>query len=224
MPTESRSGVYHIHLDGMYRISLKPREPLRVALEACGFTQDSFCGHPPDYPSFEPQYFFTHKTHDRDEHQEIWRFVCALPFQLGFMGYAEAEYVKSDEHLPYHPFTEQAPPFQITRRRLDVGEWRKTELHLVMDKDKSDPQLIKFLLDAGLYGAYLKKQDRTFIVLTMQGMLTEMEPLIKSVKEYITTAGGAFDCTLKEEIAIGCFLFGPKPQELPEIAASVTYL
>jgi len=92
-----------------------------------------------------------------------------------------------------------------------------------MDKDFSDLRLIKSLLDAGLYGAYLPKPDHTTLVLTIQGFKKDISNLKELIRKYVREAGGAVRCTMKEERAVRYKLCGIKSEDLPEIADKITY-
>ncbi|MEK6982744.1 MAG: hypothetical protein AABX38_07450 [Candidatus Micrarchaeota archaeon] len=93
-----------------------------------------------------------------------------------------------------------------------------------MDKDESDPRLIKKLLQAGLYGAYVRKRDYTAIVLTIQGFRSKVDPLVGALWEYLNQTGGAVRCSIQEERAIAHELYHIIPEKLPEIVGKVEYM
>ncbi|GEM_PF-1212508 len=253
MKVEStQPGIFHIHVDGSNASS-----QIRNCLSSIGFVNMPFYGHPEGYRHFEPALHMTLKTSDKAEFADKWEYLHALLREqtpitpaigcgehdvtfpdtssflyaksaIGFTGYIEGEYVKSDEVLGEHySYTGLPVPFRITRRRLlghgHCEPFRQTELHLVIDKDESDPRLIKGLLDAGLYGAYVRKTDHTPLVLTAQGFVKDIEPLIEALRRYVNEAGGAVGCTLKEERALRFGLVGVMPEDLPEIVDRVEY-
>lgn len=142
-------------------------------------------------------------------------------------GYLEAEFIPIDDFIPYKEYQEIPVPFEIRRRRLDGSkneQFRQAEIHFTMDKDKSHPDLLKKLLDSGLYGAYIPKDRGTFLVLTIQGFVKDINPFCEILKEYIEQSGGAYLYTLKEERAIIHKLLGITPKDLPEIADEIKYL
>src|SRR6185295_11898839 len=96
------------------------------------------------------------------------------------------------------------------RRTLTGSEkekFRQTEFHLTMEKTKSNAILMKRLLDSGLYGAYIPKRDGEFLVLTIQGFIKDIVPLIESLKNFLLESGGAYRCTIKEERAVAHHLY-----------------
>ena len=101
--------------------------------------------------------------------------------------------------------------------------FRETEIHLALDKDRSDPRVLRKMLDAGLYGAYLPKGEHTGLILTAQGFKRDIVPLRNALETYLHKAGGVARATLKEERAIAHKLIGITPHELPEIVDRVTY-
>src|SRR5262249_55001668 len=147
----------------------------------------------------------TLKVKTKDDFAAAWERLEKMVVGTGFVGYLEGEYVPIDDFIPYKPFVDIAVPFRVVRRRLTGAEpeqFRQSEFHLVYKKDESDTRLTERLLEAGLYGAYMPKKDGDFVVLTMQGYLRDIAPLIKVVKKYIEDAGGAYRCTIKEERAL----------------------
>jgi hypothetical protein len=93
-----------------------------------------------------------------------------------------------------------------------------------MEKTQSHPDLMKKLLDSGLYGAFIPKTDGEFLVLTIQGFIKDIVPLIEKIREFLTKSGGAHRCTIKEERAIAHNLYNINSQELPEIASTINYI
>lgn len=214
--------IFHIHIDAHHM----PKSLEKHVRTELGFYDHHFTGHPDGYRHFEPNAHLTRKLTTYDEFETGW---IALEDCIGgdFVGYFEGEFIPVDEAIPERPYNDSIPvPFEIKRRRLrgtSDEQFRQTELHLVMDKDASDPRLIKKLLDAGLYGAYLPKKDHNAVVLTMQGFRKDICPLYKTLKEYLHQAGGIMKGTLKEERAIRHKLIGIIPEQLPEIADTITY-
>jgi hypothetical protein len=219
--------MYHIHIDGMHL----PEEMDRHARERFGFVRHNFIGHPDGYDHFEPNAHRTLKlkSKDKTEFERVWNELSDVAVSTGFIGYLEGEFISSDEILEDRSYDPSVPvPFRIERRLLRGeahGEgFREMEFHLVMDRDVSDERLIKSLLDAGLYGAYLPKADHTALVLTMQGFKRDIKQLVRSLKGFLLRAGGYARCTIKEEIAIRYQLFGTSEERLPEIADRVVYV
>jgi len=224
---QTQPNIFHIHVDGRRM----PADLGRMMLEELGFYDHHFIGHPGGYQHFEPNYHLTRKLaagsidQRAREFKEIWKKLEALVSGTDFVGYLEGEFIPTDIVFPEKPYDDSiAVPFLIERRRLRDGEnFRESEIHLVMDKDKSHERLITKLLDSGLYGAFLPKKDHTAVVLTMQGYRADILPLRDALVEYLNRAGGVVRGTIKEERAIKYELLGIKPSELPEIAGRVVY-
>jgi len=213
--------IYHLHFD----VTEMPKDLEKKVFEELGFVSQHFIGHPEGYIHFEPVAHLTKKVSNKQDFKRQWTELVEIVDKTEFKGYLEGEFIASDEEIPYSTFDESVPvPFKIQRRLLTLKEeFRQTEFHLVMDKDNSDPRLIRGLLEAGLFGAYMSKEDHTGIVLSAQGYLDDIRPIMALLKEYLTKAGGAAKCTLKEEIAVRHKLYGITTKDLPEIVESVMY-
>src|SRR6185503_553173 len=185
-----RPGIFHVHVDAFEPLS----GGFRRALESHSTArQTDFVGHPEGYHHFEPTEHFTFKLPSREQFNDTWVYLVEAASEASdFVGYLEGEYISTDEMIPFRPYNPAvACPFQIQRRRLKPErgeEFRHSELHLVMDKDASDPRLIQSLLEAGLFGAYLPKQDHTAIVLTAQGFSQSINRLFSMVENFINFA------------------------------------
>jgi len=218
----TQPNIFHIHIDAQQM----PEDLSRLARQQLGFCDTNFSGHPEGYIHFEPKQHLTLKVRTREEFDTAWSKLEDMASRPDFVGYLEGEYIPVDDFIPYKPFVDLPVPFRIQRRRLTGAEqeqFRQTEFHLVYKKDESDPRLTEKLLQAGLYGAFIPKKDGEFVVLTMQGYLKDVGPLVKALKKYIEEAGGAYRCTLKEERAIKHRLFGIGTADLPEIADRIEY-
>lgn len=224
---------YHIHAEvsggeerRMGEKGHLPEDFVREA-RALGFIEGGFCGDPEGTTGYGPSHFLTFKTTNGEIFKTVWGEVTKLAYATGMRGYHEGEYVREEWIIPEKKYLDVPVPFRIATRHLaglpDEG-FRQTELHLTMHKDVSDQRLVKKLFDAGLYGSYLTKKDGIYLVLTMQGFIKDIGPLIVSLHQYLLEAGGASRCSLKEERAIRYTLFGISEQDLPKIAASVVYL
>ncbi len=220
----SHSSLYHLHFDA----SVLPTELDRLMAERYGFTPNDFCGHPPGYRHFEPVFHRVRKFDDVNEFGHVWDEIEPQLRDGGFEGYIEGEFVKTETTLAETPYKEGVPvPFRVVRRRLKGHPdepFRQAEFHLTLDRDRSDPRLIESLLKAGLYGAYLPKPGYTALVLTMQGYLRDIRPLIGRLKDHLEQVGGVVRGKLKEERAIRWAIFGGADHTtLPEIASQVVY-
>lgn len=219
---QTQPGIFHIHIDAQQMT----KRLYDFAVNQLAFYDSDFNGHPEGYVHFEPKRHMTLKLENRDEFFLAWNELESFVDGDEFNGYIEGEYIPFDEFIPFREYKNIPIPFTIDRRKLsgEQGEeFRQTEIHITMEKDKSHPQLMKRLLDAGFYGAYIPKPRGTFLVLTMQGFIKEITPLYTAVKEYIEESGGAYMCTIKEERAIRHKLYGLESNNLPEIASKVVY-
>jgi hypothetical protein len=223
---KTQPGIYHIHLDTKTQ-STKLHDCFQREL---GFFPHHFSGHPEGRIHFEPTSHSSKKILSKDEFRKLWeKAVRLVGKDTSAVGYLEGEYIPKDIFIPYRPITTFfTPSFSIKRRTLysSQGEkFRETELHLVLDFDKSDQRVITGLLDAGLYGALRPKQGYRVIVLTIQGHACFIRPLIEKIQHYLSAVGGVVHCTLKEEVALKHHLFGGMtPEELPEIIETITYV
>ena len=210
---------YHIHIDGTTFPEVLAREARRI-----GFYETNFSGHPEGFQHFEPKVHLTLKAEGVESFNAAWSELEKVASAVEWKGYIEGEFIPFDDELPWKEYVDVPVPFKLERRRLRSEEdFRQTEVHVVMDKDASDARLMRGLLEAGLYGAYLPKQDHTALVLTAQGYKADIFRLSGVLRKYLASVGGAARCTLKEERAIRYKLFNLLPEELPEIVDCVQY-
>lgn len=215
--------IFHIHVDGQNM----PLGLYDYAVKELAFVPSDYNGHPEGYYHAEPVHHLTLKVATKELFNSVWK---QLEEKLSgfpeFKGYIEGEYIPIDEFIPYKTYTGMPVPYEIKTRKLNDSNnehFRQTEIHVTMERTGSDPDLMKELLDAGLYGAFIPKYDGEFLVLTMQGYIKEIVPLIETTRNYLITAGGANRCTIKEERAIAYKLCHIDSVDLPEIAAEIRY-
>lgn len=212
--------IFHIHIDA----KKMSEDFYKQAVKELRFTDTDFDGHPEGYVHFEPQKHLTLKLNTQDDFKSAWKRLESMADGAEFIGYLEGEFIPHDEYIPYKDYRDLPVPFKISRRRLNGGaseEFRQTEIHLTFEKTKSNRDLIKKLLDSGLYGAYIPKKDGVFLVLTIQGYIRDIEKLYPVLRQYLYDSGGAYRCTLKEERALKYKLYGIGADDLPEIASEV---
>jgi len=217
-------GIFHIHVDAVQL----PPDMEAYCFGKLGMTSTDFSGHPEGFPHFEPQKHLTLKIRDGIRFRRTWSELEEFAKGTDFVGYLEGEFIINDEAFPVSAPNAVPVPFQIRRRRLKgppEEPFREGELHLTLNADESDPQLIHRLLNSGLYGAFLPKPGGwTDLVLTAQGTREATEQLMTLLRRYVTQAGGAVGCTLKNERIVRYALFGVIPDELPEVIDSVVSL
>lgn len=220
----SQSRTFHLHIDA----TVMPEPLYNVLKDDMGFWDSEFSGHPEGFDHFEPNRHVTLKFTEGPKFRKACNNLEILVGQYpDFVGYLEGEYIREERFIEEVSTKCDLPvPFRISRKRLDGSSFesfRESELHLTLDKDNSNPHLIKSLLDAGLYGAYLPKQDYTALVLTIQGFREDVGRLVDCLWSHVNNTGGVVRGKLKEEFAIWHRLYGMKPQDLPEIIDRVEY-
>lgn len=219
---QTQPGIFHIHIDAQEM----SKELYEYAIKELKFYDSDFNGHPDGFKHFEPKKHLTLKLTSKEEFNLTWEILDNFTDRTKLRGYLEGEFIPIDEIIPYKEYKDIPVPFKINRRKLTgekYEEFRQTEIHLTMEKDKSNPELMKKLLEAGLYGAYITKRRGTFLVLTIQGFIKDIKPLTDKIRHYITQSGGAYLCTLKEERALKYSLYGIGATDLPEIADKIIY-
>lgn len=221
---KSQSRTFHLHIDA----TVMPEPLYGILKNQMGFWDSEFNGHPEGFSHFEPKRHVTLKFTEGGKFRKACQEVEALVEQYpDFVGYLEGEYIREERFVADASYHELPVPFQITRRRLDGSsfeQFRESELHLSLDKDASNPRLIKNLLEAGLYGAYLPKVDYVALVLTIQGFREDIGRLTECIWDHLAQSGGTVKAKLKEEYAIWHKLYNLAPKDLPEIIDKVTYL
>lgn len=212
--------VFHIHYDGKW-IS---KELFEKLTHDHGFMSSNFSGCPKDSPKFIPEVHLTFKTPKKEEFKIVWDTIIGITSNKNFKGYIEGEYLPRDEFIPWKKFSPKPIPFKIDTRKLDPkkGEvFRQTELHLALNTDTSEPKLIKDLIGCGLFGGNIAKERGNFTVLTAQGYIRDINSLYTQLLDYITSVGGAKDCTIKEERIVKFKLFDTKTSSLPHIVDNI---
>jgi hypothetical protein len=187
---------FHIHVDA----TSLDGDVLETLTHDHGFRETNFCGHPPGIHHFEPAHHLTLKCEEGREFRH--RFSRAVDFlsSTSMRGYLEGEVVIADWHIPESPFDTRVPlalAFELAP--LPAGQFRQTEIHITMDRDRSDPRLIERLCGTGMFAAYLPKPYGTAVVLTVQGDRGPIAQSFDALRTYLLEAGGAVAGTIKEE-------------------------
>lgn len=215
--------IFHIHIDAQKM----PKALDEWAIKELDFVPTDYDGHPEGYDHFEPIRHLTLKVPTKEVFHATWdKLAAKLDEHPEFVGYIEGEFLPIDEYIEFNEYKDIPISFQITRRKLvpeNYEDFRQTEIHITMEKTQSHPALMKKLLDSGLYGAFIPKADGEFLVLTIQGFIKDIVPLIDIIRKFLTVSGGAFRCTIKEERAIAHKLCNIDSRELPEIAETIKY-
>jgi len=224
-------GIFHIHVDS--RSSLNDKFDLfNIIKEDLNFFFTNFSGHPEGHASITtPNPHMTLKLNTLREFEAKWEELVKVCKQYDFAGYLEGEIIPIDEIIQFREYLGGvSPTFKLITRPLrgpPKDEFRETEVHLVMDADKSDPRVIVDLLKAGFSGAYMQKTRGDIkyqaIVLTAQGSRKEVFSLVDLLRDYLAKVDGVVRGTIKVEKVLKYKLFHMDHTHLPHILADIKY-
>jgi hypothetical protein len=192
---------FHIHIDAQ-----EMDESFETfVVEKLGFSNTDFSGHPEGALHFETPKHLTYKTKDakkfKDTFDTLEMHLKATPELL--MGYVEGEYIPLDLEIREEPFNSGIQtPCKWELGMLPAGVFREDEVHVTLDRDRSNPQLIQSLRSMGFFSAYMDKSYGTAEILTAQGSRNTIQQLLSIILPYLKTAGGAVNCSVKEERVI----------------------
>jgi hypothetical protein len=209
---------FHIHVDA-FEISPEFEHFLTDQL---GFYRSDFAGHPEGVEGFEPPHHLTLKLKDvnefRSQFDEVVRTARA---GTHMMGYVEGEVIAEDIEIEEKPFRESVPaPFRIATTSLPAGHFRESEIHVTLDRDRSDSRLIEALARMGFFAAYLPKPYGTAQIFTVQGSRVLVGELMPDLLTFLRSAGGAVSCSVKEERIAAWWMSDP-PVRLPPVISTV---
>jgi len=196
---------FHIHIDAW----TYDQEYKNFILEEMKFITTDFCGHPEGREGFEPPNHLTLKIDESKNYKELFEKLRSYSASNNSLkGYLEGEYISSDHSIDFKPFdSAQKIPFKAVNQKLNPGSFKEAEIHVTMEKDKSDKELQNNLLEMGFCGAYTLKTDgSTAVVFTIQGSKETISNILPLTTEYLENAGGAVNCTIKEERIIDYWL------------------
>jgi len=188
---------FHIHVDAF---ELAPNFE-RFLVETCGFYRSDFAGHPEGVEGFEPPHHLTWKVRDGDEFRACFDQVVSRAKHTGAMrGYVEGEFIAADLDITARSFdADIAAPFQIEKTPLAPGGFRESEVHITLDRDRSDPRLLGALTQMGFFAAYIPKPYGIAEIFTAQGSRSDVSRLLPATVDFLKAAGGAVSCSVKEE-------------------------
>lgn len=196
--------AFHIHIDAV-RVS---PEFERYITEELHFWRSDFSGAPEGAEAFYPQNHFTLKLATGKEFRSLFDRVRRYADERkkyaderqAMKGYIEGEFIALQKHFEAQPFKEGVePPFKLRRRSLEPGKFRESEIHITLDKNRSDPRLIGMLTDMGLFSAYIPKSYGVAQVFTVQGTKAQIQQLATMLCDFLDSVGGAVECSIKEE-------------------------
>jgi hypothetical protein len=211
---------FHIHIDGQ-DLSSDFEDRL---IHDLGFWRSDFSGHPEGAEHYEPPHHLTQKTADSKEFKALFdQIVEHAKAPQAMKGYIEGEFVPLDQDLAPRPFDASVPlPCKIRRTFLPPGTFRETEVHITLDRDRSHPQLLRNLLEVGLFAAYLPKAYGTAAIFTAQGSRAHIDALLPTLTAYLERAGGAVECSIKEERIAHWWMSEPD-LPLPPVVESIQW-
>jgi hypothetical protein len=189
---------FHIHIDASF-LEQSFEDFLRSSLQ---FSLKNFAGVHPDSQRHAPDHHLTYKTQISKDFQEtfaeIESYLDNHPDCL--TGYVEGEYIPGEISISHSKFDpEVAPPFQLERGSLPAGEFREDEIHITLDRDRSDPRLLLVLRQMGFFSVYMEKSYGTAEIFTTQGSYKNIQSILPLLIDYLNHAGGAANCVVKEE-------------------------
>ena len=193
--------LFHIHIDA----ETVGREFATFATETLGFSRFSFEANPAGVPKFAPQIPFTLKVGSEQEFNAAFDQLESHQRPVAQMkGYIEGEqviYHKLDRQNATAPFSSEVPiPFQVTRRRLEPGTFRESELHVTLPIASRDERLREKLLQMGFFLAICQEAQRApREIYTLQGSQQQIDQLRPGVIDYLESVGGVGNAVLKEE-------------------------
>jgi hypothetical protein len=194
-------------------------------IKEMGFWRSDFCGHPEGAEAYEPLHHLTIKPETGTEYKDSFNRVQQY-FQShrgSIKGYVEGEFFAFDKDLESKPFDECVKvPFAVKTGFLPPGTFRESEIHVTMSRDKSDPRLIRTLMDMGLFAAYLSKDYGVGQVFTVQGTQAQIQALLQPLFDFLNSIGGSVHCSVKEERVVGWWMSDPTLR-LPPIAREIQW-
>lgn len=176
------------------------------------FWRSDFCGHPEGAEAYEPPHHLTIKPSTGKEYSEAFDrvrdYFKANPGSI--RGYIEGEFFAFDEDLLSNPFSSTVkPPFYVKTGCIPAGNFRESEIHVTMSRDKSDPRLFKLLMEMGFFAAYLSKDYGVGQVFTVQGTKQQIQDLLNPLFKFLDEIGGSHACSVKEERVVGWWMSEP---------------
>ena len=175
----------------------------------------------PDQIRHAPQRHLSKKYFDSAEYAQAFDLITDFLSKdsKALDGYVEGEYIALDMNIEEKPFSAlNKLPFSFDLRDVKLGEFREDEIHLTLNKDKSDSKLISAMKKMGFFSVQMMKQYGIAEIFTVQGTKEEIESLIPLLISYLNATGGAVNCSLKEERIISYWTSSPNLKLPPVIS------
>jgi hypothetical protein len=210
---------FHIHVD-----AAEVRPPFEEYLAQAGFVRTDFAGHPEGADGFEAPNHLTLKLYDSEEFRRKFdEVVAAASKTSGIVGYLEGEFIPVDQDVADRPYqTGVEIPFRVTNQPIPKDSFRETEIHITLDRDRSDPRLLASLAEMGFFSAYMRKSYGVAQIFTVQGSRTQVDQLLPRLLAYLETCGGTANCSVKEERVARWWLSHPSVP-LPPVIGKIEW-
>lgn len=210
---------FHIHIDA-YKLS---RNFEKFLLKNSKFWNSNFSGHPEEVLHYETPIHLTLKIQDGKQFKSIFNNILEYLEENpnSIEGYVEGEYIPLDIDIEEKSFNPEVKiPCEFNLKSLDSGTFREDEIHITLNRDKSDPRLINSLRSMGFFSAYMDKQSGPVEILTVQGTRKMIQEILPKILIYLKETGGAVGCSVKEEIIVRWWVSSPELR-LPPIVNSI---
>lgn len=199
---------FHIHVDSQQMSS----DLESFLVDDLKFWNSNFSGHPEEALHFETPRHLTWKSKDAKAARSTFStLVSYLENNSNSLeGYVEGEYIPVDIDLPTQPFNPDIPiPYRFELCSLEPGKFREDEIHITLDREKSDPRLIASLRSMGFFSAWMEKPSSSVEIFTVQGERLQIRKILTNMLDYLHLAGGAVNGSIKEERIIHWWLSSP---------------
>lgn len=210
---------YHIHIDAEW---ISPSFE-KFLMEKLQFSLKNFAGFPANTARHAPDRHLTYKVDNRKTFDEkfdaILNFTDLHPDSMS--GYIEGEEIPRKLVIPTRPLNPDIlPPFKLELGSLPTGKFREDEIHITLDRDRSDPRLILSLRQMGFFSVYMDKDYGTAEIFTTQGSCRDIRTVLPLITNYLNEVGGAVNCVIKEEIIVRSLMSSPDLQ-LPPVISTI---
>jgi hypothetical protein len=208
---------FHIHLDAQW--IAKDFQVFLLVNE--GFSLKNFSGFPDNLMRHAPEVHLTRKMDNAHDFHQIFDTIQTYleNHSESMAGYVEGEYIPGEISIPNCEFNPDFPvPFVLELDELPSGLFREDEIHITLDRDKSDPRLLLALRQMGFFSVYMDKDWGVAEIFTTQGSFNHIsKSVLPSIIDYLSKAGGAVNCVVKEERIVRSWMSSPDIKRPPVI-------
>ena len=209
---------FHVHVDASW---VSPKFECE-AITKLGFWRSDFLTEPGSEGVFAPAFHLTKKPCSTAEFRVDFGRVRDLAERSGGVkGYLEGEFIAYRAEFDPRPFNTHVPvPLRFTTRSVEPGNFRETELHITLDRDRSDPRIIATLRRMGFFEAYTPKPYGVAAIFTIQGSRAQIREALPLIHSYLAEAGGISHGKLKEERIVDWWV-SDRDVSLPPVIDSI---